>query len=171
MIFRKNAPVIKLDHVDDHNHWHLINGYDHSGRIRRVKHINKKRGNCFFARGVNLHMTDFIYRAVKKLKLTGCDLVFSKGAVKKNNISSGNNCSFYKLPWLNAVSVKIPYRLNYDKMIDIDFDGEKHSLRKMELLVLGTLLMIRFPQKSNLWYSKTAVGILVKGWVYLEEFR
>lgn len=171
MMFKKDAPVVKLDYINEHNHWHLISGYDNSGRIRRTKHIHKKRGNCYFARGVKLQMADFIYRAVKKLRLTGCDLVFSKGAVKHKNRASNTYCSYYKLPWLNALSIKIPQRLAYEKMLTLDFGGEKHSLRQMELLVLGTLLTIRYPGKSAAWCSKTAAGIIVRGWVFLDEFK
>ncbi|MBN1499706.1 MAG: hypothetical protein JW982_06115 [Spirochaetes bacterium] len=161
--------VQNLDFIEKYNHWLIISGYSSSRKIARIKNIIKKRGNCYFASGISSEIMFFSYRAVKKLNLTGTNFFFSKGAVKKGRLSLLTACKAEKIPWDIGISVKIPARLKVSAVRIFKIENKLYELRVMEILILGTLLKIRYPHKLQKWYSEISVLILAKGWIILEN--
>lgn len=161
--------IIKIDYHDDHEHWVPISGYSNKKRIKRSKELFVKRGNCYFAKAVSKKIITFTYRTILKLDLTRSDFIFSKGAVKFKGRNINNSCSVEKIDWEVGISIKIPYRLNYNKFLKLKINSQTYSLRQMELIILGTLLKIRNPSKSQRWVSDKSAIILALGWKHFDE--
>lgn len=160
-----NSKPIKINYYDSNEHWVPISGYSGGKRIKRSKELFIKRGNCFFAKSMSKKLMDFAFRSALKLELTSTPLIFSKGAVKNDYGKNINNaCSVQKLDWDVGISIKIPYRLNYNTEVKFRLNDKIYSLKQMELLVLGMLLKIRYPSTNRNSLSLNAAAVLCAGW-------
>lgn len=161
--------IIDINKIHDFEHWVPVPCYINKKRKIKFKRLYKKKGNCYFAVGIPFGIINFIYRSTLKLNLKENKLIFSKGAVKINNLSVNNAIQLNKLDWDVGISFIIPRKLNYKSFSEYTINNKKHKIRNMEVLVLSTLLKLAKPGKSNAWYTNCSQNIIINGWKSLVE--
>ncbi|MCU0822818.1 MAG: hypothetical protein MUC95_10185 [Spirochaetes bacterium] len=161
--------ITLLNRVKDSNQYALIPGREKQRMIRRLKSLNRSKGGCYFTTGISKDMIDFIYRAVTKLGLKEKKILFSRGAVKLNNLTALNAVGISELDWDVGISIRIPHRLNYNRMIHLVIGGREHGLRLMEVIVLSALLHIAYPGKPGAWCADMSASIISRGWKSLHS--
>lgn len=136
-----------------------------NGKIRKkIKPLKIKKGNCYFASIMPNALVQFVYKSAKKLGLRDQVLIFSRGSIRINNTSVNHAVSITWLDWDVGVSFLIPLRLRYDRKVTVEIEGCEHSVRLMELAVLGSLISVRFPSLSRARCNELAMNILARGW-------
>jgi len=160
--------IIPIDHVESSERCALVPGYHNRKPVRRLKEVSRKKGNCYFAHGVPMRLADFIYRSTIKLDLKERELIFSRGAVKKNGVAVLNAVAVRELDWDCGTSIRIPKMLRYDDTIRLTVNGKNYSLRLMELIVLGALMRISLPGRRASWYADMSATVLAEGWPHFD---
>ena len=166
---KKEQPVIPINWIDDAERFIVVPRIEKGRIIKKIKPLRKVKGNCYFTRGVAYNLIDFIYRAIRQLELTDRKLIISRGSVKKNGRNVWNAVAVHELEWDLGTSIIIPQRLRHDKMVTVEVEGEDHVVRLMELILLNTLLRLRYKDKPAYWYDSTASLILANGWKSLQD--
>ncbi len=166
---KKEQPVIPINWIDDAERFIVVPRIEKGRIIKKIKPLRKVKGNCYFTRGVAYNLIDFIYRAIRQLELTDRKLIISRGSVKKNGRNVWNAVAVHELEWDLGTSIIIPQRLRHDKMVTVEVEGEDHVVRLMELILLNTLLRLRYKDKPASWYDSTASLILANGWKSLQD--
>ncbi len=161
--------MVPINWIDESDRCVIISGYENKRKSPRLKELRNRKGSCYFTRGVSKKCVDFVYRSVKRLGFEEKKLLFSRGAVKKNGMAVLNAIEVKELDWDVGVSIKIPARLSYEMKIDLIIEGERHTLRLMEIIVLNGLLRLAMEKKSDPWYADMAAAILALGWGVLER--
>lgn len=164
-----NPKIVHLNHIDKSNMAAIVPGYISKKKTRKLKELPKTKGNCLFTSGISHGLIDFIYRAVVQLKLKNKKLIFSRGAVKINNMSVLHATATRELDWDVGMSIRIPYKLHYNNTVKMNIDNTEYKLRVMEIIVLSTLLHIAYPAKKIKWCSDISVLIIARGWKQLEK--
>ena len=167
---KKDRAVVPINWIDDAERFIVVPRIEKGRIIKKVKPLRKVKGNCYFTRGVAYNLIDFIYRAVRQLELTDRKLIISRGSVKKNGRNVWNAVAVYELEWDLGTSIIIPQRLRHDKMVTVEVNGEDHVVRLMELVLLNTLLRLKYKDKPASWYNSLTSSILVTGWKALKDF-
>ncbi|HOO72895.1 MAG TPA: hypothetical protein PK926_14155 [Spirochaetota bacterium] len=165
----KKPKVVPLDWVDESDHWILAPGTELEKRRRRIKEITHRKKNCLFAAGVPLGMHDFIYRAVKALKLDDRTLIFSRGMVRAGHSRVKYSVSIQELDWGAGTLITIPRLLKFREIITVIIENREHRLRAMELALLRGLLGLAFTGKNNEYYPAMAALVLAQGWKGLDN--
>ena len=161
--------IVNINHINESNSCAIVPGYNNRKKNKKLKQLPKSKGNCFFSSGVSYNLINFIYRAVVHLGLKNKKFIFSRGAVKKNNISVVHAVGVRELDWDVGISIRIPHKLNYNDITRLLIGNEEHELKIMELIILSALLRFSYPNKKIKWYSDMAAIIISKGWHYFES--
>ncbi len=167
----KEKKIVPINRTEASEQCAIISGYENGRRIPRLKELKKVRGNCYYTSGVSAKIADFAYRAVVQLGLRDKKFLFSRGAVKRNNRPIITSCRITELDWDVGTEITIPNKLNYERKIELMVDGEKHSIRLMEIIVLTALLRIACPHKSDRFFSEKSAAVIAKGWACYHENR
>ncbi len=161
---QSNNNVIPLNWIDPSERYVVV-PRNVNGKVRTyIKPLKKKKGNCYFTCTMPHALIHFVYRCAKKLGLHAQVLIFSRGSVKMKGKAVNHTISITRLDWDVGVSFVIPLRLRYDRKVTVEIEGCEHSVRLMELAVLGALLSVRFPSFSKDRCNELAIRILVGGW-------
>lgn len=161
--------IVNINHIDTSNRCAIVPGYNNRKKNKKLKQLPKSKGNCFFSSGVSHNLINFIYRAVVHLGLKNKKFIFSRGAVKKNNISVVNAVGVRELDWDVGISIRIPHKLSYNNTTRLVIGKEEHELKIMDLIVLSALLRFSHPNKKIKWYTDMAAIIIAKGWHHFES--
>ena len=169
-IKKKPHSVVSINWLDESERWLVVPGTVLEKRKKRIKEINFEKSACLFASGVPKSIIDFIYRSVKKLGLSNSEnrLIFSRGMVRAGKYKKKYAVSARELDWGVGTLILIPRILKYRETVRLSVDGKIHTLRMMELVVLGALLKIAFPGKTAEYYSNMAALIIAEGWKSLD---
>ena len=159
--------IIPINWVDKIDRWIVVPGTIKEQHRRRTKEIIYSKNKCYFAAGVPKSIIDFIYRAVKQLKLTDKSLIFSRGTVRTAKTLVKNAVSIRELDWGVGTLITIPRILKYREEITLQIENSEYSLRLMELTVLHGLLRIAYPGKDTKFTFNMAAHILARGWSQL----
>jgi hypothetical protein len=163
----KNPKIISINKIDIKDNHALVPGYQNKKKVRKLKEFSKSKGKCIFTNGISRSLIDFIYRSVLQLNLKDKKLIFSRGSVKINDKPVLNAAGIRELDWDAGISIRIPQKLNQNKIIKLNVDGTDCELNIQKIIVLSALLRIAFPAKASKWYTDKAVIVLAKGWKYL----
>lgn len=166
---KKSTKTVPINWINSTERYILVPRVVRTRVVKKVKRLIKVKGACYFTLGVPLGLIDFIYRAVVQLRLRDRKFIFSRGAVKVKGGSSSNVVEVFELDWDLGTSIIIPRRRRYDTSLDFTIDGNVHTLRLMEIMVLSGLLRLTFPDKSEIWRSAMAASIIARGWKELER--
>lgn len=161
--------IVNINYIDEANSCAIVPGYNNRKKNKKLKHLPKSKGNCFFSSGVSHNLINFIYRAVVHLGLKNKKYIFSRGAVKKNNVPLVYAVGVRELDWDVGISIRIPHKLSYNNITRLVVEKEEHEFRIMELIVLSALLRFSHPNKKIKWYSDMAAIIIAKGWHHFES--
>jgi hypothetical protein len=164
-----NSKIVHLNRIEKASRCAIVPGYYNKKKTRKLKELSKLKGNCLFSSNIAHGLIDFIYRAVVQLKLKDKKLIFSRGAVKINEMPVLHATAIYELDWDVGTSIRIPYKLNYNNTIKLTIDNSEYKLRLMEIIVLSALLHIAYPAKKTKWCSDMSVLIIAKGWPQFEK--
>ncbi|MBN2403204.1 MAG: hypothetical protein JXN64_12490 [Spirochaetes bacterium] len=164
-----NNKIVSLNEIEKTSRAAIIPAYSNKKKTGKLKELSKSKGNCLFTRGISHSLMNFIYRAVVQLKLKDKKLIFSKGAVKINNISVINATASRELDWDVGISIRIPYNLKYNDTIKLNINNSEYKFKIMELIVLSALLHIAYPSKKSIWCSRMSALIIAQGWKQLEK--
>ncbi|TAL32376.1 MAG: hypothetical protein EPN93_16300 [Spirochaetes bacterium] len=156
--------VVPIDQAREADRWIVAPAQGRNKGAGRVKGFARFRGNCFFDRGIPGGLSIFIYRAVKKLGITGTALFFARGVVKKAHGGRVAGISIRELPWGTGLLITIPRGIRGTEFLDLRLADAEYKFRRIELLVLGALLRIARPADSAAKCSARAVLILARGW-------
>ncbi len=160
--------VIPLNWIDPAERYVVV-PRNVNGKVRKyIKPLKKKKGNCYFTCTMPHALVQFVYRCTRKLNLHEQVLIFSRGSVRIKNSAVNHALSITYLDWDVGVSFLIPLRLRYDRKVTVAIEGCEHSVRLMELAVLGALLRVRFSSLSMSRCNEWAIRILVGGWKSVE---
>jgi hypothetical protein len=162
--------IVPINWVDESDRWLVVPGTVLDKSRKRIKEVSFEKSACLFATGVPKSIIDFIYRSVKKLGIpdTGDRLIFSRGMVRSGRDKKKYAVSVKELDWGVGTLIVIPRLLKYREHITLDIDGEVHTLRYMELVVLRALLQISLPGKASDYDPAMAAVIIARGWKSLE---
>jgi hypothetical protein len=161
--------IVHINRINKASKAAIVPGYNKKKKIKKLKELSKTKGNCQFTSNIAHGLIDFIYRAVIQLKIKDKKLIFSRGAVKINGISTLHATAIHELDWDVGTSIRIPYKLNYNNTIKVNIDDIDYKLRLMEVIVLSALLHLAYPAKNVKWRSDMSVLIIAKGWQQLEK--
>ena len=167
---KKLHSVVPINWLDESERWLVVPGTVLEKRKKRIKEISFEKSACHFASGVPKSITDFIYRSAKKLGLSNSEnrLIFSRGMVRSGKDKKKYAVSARELDWGVGTLILIPRVLKYRETVRLSIDGKIHTLRMMELVVLGALLKIAFPGNTAEHYSDMAALIIAGGWKSLD---
>ncbi len=161
---KNDLKIVHINRIRKTEKCAIIPGYKNKKKIRKLKELTRSKKNCLFSSNIASNLTDFIYRAVVQLKIRDKKLIFSRGAVKINGIPVLHATAIQELDWDVGISIRIPYKLNYNRIIKANIDSTEYSLRLMEIIALSALIHIAFPLKNSKWCSDMSVLIIAKGW-------
>ncbi|MBN1532092.1 MAG: hypothetical protein JXA20_05465 [Spirochaetes bacterium] len=158
--------VIPLNAPEPSDRWIPIP--NRSAGTLRLKGLYRKRGNCYFAAGVPKIIISSAYRAVLRLGMRDRTIIFSRGAVKVRGVSRKDLVSVTELDWDVGTSIIIPHGLSQQTRVILQSPEETREVTMMELIVLGGLLRLPWPEKRASWYFSTAAQVLMYGWKALD---
>jgi hypothetical protein len=156
--------VVPIDQAREADRWIIAPFMGRKKGAGRVKGFPLRRGNCFFDRAISRDLSDFIYRAVKKLGIGGLTLFFARGLVKKTPGGRVKGVSIRELPWGVGLLATIPRGIRGTESFDLRLDGTIYKFRRIEMLVLGALVRIAHPAESAGKCTARAALILARGW-------
>ena len=165
--FPRKDTIIALDSSDPSDRWVPVP--NPSAGTLRLKGLYKKRGNCYFARGIPKTLTAFCYRSAFKLGLRDRVLIFSRGAVKKKGRSGKDRVSITDLDWGVGTSIIIPRSLRKDERLGISVNGVLGELRIMELIVLAGLFKLGETGSISARHYAMAAQVMLHGWKALNR--
>jgi hypothetical protein len=166
---KNSSKTVPINWIGDTEKYILVPRLERKRVVKKVKRLIKVKGGCYFTQGVPLNLIDFIYRAVIKLGLRDRKLIFSRGAVKIKGRPTSNVVEVFELDWDLGTSFIIPLKRNYNTRLNFNINGETHSLRIMEIMVLSGLLRLVHGDKSEKWRSAMAAAIIAGGWAELQR--
>jgi hypothetical protein len=167
----RHEKIVPINWIDDEERWILVPSNAPHPRRKRTKEIVYVKGNCSFATGVPKSIIDFVYRSVRKLRLTERPLIFSRATVRNSSGLLLKGVSICELDWGVGTLVTIPRALRYRDMITVHAADNTYTVRLMELAVLSGLLRLALPGKSSGSYQELAARVIARGWGQVGETR
>ena len=165
----RHEKIVPINWIDDEERWILVPSNAPHPRRKRTKEIVYVKGNCSFATGVPKSIIDFIYRSVRKLRLTDRPLIFSRATVRNPSGLILKEVSIRELDWGVGTLITIPRALRYRDMTTLCVADTTYTVRLMELAVLSGLIRLALPGRSLRSCADMAARVIVHGWNQLGE--